>query len=356
MPANTAAAHDAPAGLWPALAAATRCLLPRCPFYLHGQRVGSVAPDHGPRLSELTPLLNATGMALRLEASAVRLDRISDISEISEISNTGRIGPNSAHRAAPADAATAALKALNAGLRTSGHILGWRDEMFAVPDPIALHSLASMERAATRFWGTLTFGAHATGFVRGADGRPSHLWIAQRSPCKATDPGLFDNLIGGGVPVGQTPQQTLVREAFEEAGLTPEQVQAAQAPKSPLASLAPLAPTISQAVQYPRAAGAIGPPAHSVLRVHRDVPHGLQHEWLYCFDVELPPGVQPCNQDGEVAGFTCLPLAEAVAVAAGPQMTVDAAVVTLDFLLRHGLLPAAQRQVLTPALQALRVG
>ena len=86
-----------------------------------------------------------------------------------------------------------------------------------------------MERASARFWGTLTLGAHANGFVADADGRPTHLWIAQRSFDKATDPGKFDNLIGGGVPEGQTPLQALVREGWEEAGLTPDALRAVDA-------------------------------------------------------------------------------------------------------------------------------
>lgn len=48
-------------------------------------------------------------------------------------------------------------------------------------------------------------GAHASGYVADVAGRPTQLWIAQRSMAKATDPGSFDNLIGGGVPDGQAP-------------------------------------------------------------------------------------------------------------------------------------------------------
>ncbi len=279
--------------LWPALAAATHRRVPRLAFQLNGLLVGSVAVAHGAVLQELA---RASGGDLK-------------------------IGEGGAQLHAPGAAqATAALQALNDALRRCGLIQGWRDELFPVFEPNTLQTLATMERAACRFWGTLTLGAHATGFVRGADGRagrPSHLWIAQRSQRKATDPGLYDNLIGGGVPVGQTPLQCLVREGFEEAGLSPAQVQGGPGPRDE---------------------GSPGPTAGSVLCVHRDVPHGLQHEWLYGFDVELPPGVQPQNLDGEVAGFACLPLERAVALAASPRMTVDAALVTLDFLLRHRLL------------------
>jgi 8-oxo-dGTP pyrophosphatase MutT (NUDIX family) len=157
--------------------------------------------------------------------------------------------------------------------------------------------------------------------VADANGRPTQLWIAQRALSKATDPGKHDNLIGGGVPDGQTPLQTLVREGWEEAGLAPALLQDAE--------------------------------AGSVLQLRRDIPEGLQHEWLHVFDLRLPAGLKPHNQDGEVAGFDCLPLDDALALAAGDTMTVDAALVTLDFALRRGLLPPAQRQRLAPRWRAL---
>lgn len=216
--------------------------------------------------------------------------------------------------------ADAAFTRLNAALRAQGLVVAWRDETYPVPHPATLAPLARFERASSRFWGTLTFGAHATGYVAGADGRPHTLWIAQRSFTKATDPGLYDNLIGGGVPAGQTPAETLVREGFEEAGLSPAQLAHAQ--------------------------------AAGVLRLARDIPEGFQHEWLHAFDVELPAGLAPHNQDGEVHAFSALPVADALALARSDRMTVDAALVTLDFGCRHGFVTdPATRQ----ALHALRV-
>jgi 8-oxo-dGTP pyrophosphatase MutT (NUDIX family) len=200
-------------------------------------------------------------------------------------------------------------------------VRAWRDEIFPIVDPATLQPLARTERGAARFWGTLTFGAHATGYVTGADGRPSHLWIARRSRSKAVDPGLLDNLIGGGVPDSQTPLEALLREGWEEAGLTSAQMEAAR--------------------------------AGSVIRLRRDIPEGLQFEEIHSFDLELPAGLLPCNQDGEVQAFSCVPVAEALALAAGTTMTVDAALVTLDFALRHALLPAPHAATLEARLAPL---
>ena len=272
---------------WPAVQRAQlRDDAARLPFFLGQHRVGSVARQHLPVLAATWP------GCLQLSSSALVL-----------------VGDNPA----------AAWARINAALHEQGLVRGWRNELCAVNGLDNGHMLARIERAAARLWGTLTLGAHATGFVAGADGRPSHLWIARRALTKSTDPGLLDNLVGGGVPAGQTPWQALVREGWEEAGLTTAQMETAT--------------------------------AGHVIRLHRDVPEGQQLEDLHCHDLQLPAGLVPCNQDGEVGAFECLPLQEALALAASQQMTVDASLVTLDFALRHGLCaaPAGAAQLMRSA-------
>jgi 8-oxo-dGTP pyrophosphatase MutT (NUDIX family) len=222
------------------------------------------------------------------------------------------------------DRPDAALQLINTRLRHLGLIRAWRDESFAVPALDDGHLLATFERAASRFWGTLTFGAHCNGYLADADGRPSHLWIARRAHTKATDPGLLDNLVGGGVPHGQTPAECVQREGWEEAGLTPAQ----------MAGLRP----------------------GRRLRVARDIPEGFQLEEVSSYDLALPSGLVPCNQDGEVHSVHLMPAAEALARAARGEMTVDAALVTLDFALRHGLLPADAQARLAARAAPLWVG
>lgn len=217
------------------------------------------------------------------------------------------------------EALDAAFAATHAALREQGLVTGWRDETYAIVPSYGAPALALIERAAARFWGTLTFGAHANGYVAGPDGRPSHLWIARRSPHKPTDPGKLDNLIGGGVPHGQTPFETLVREGWEEAGLEADLMRQATRGR-----------VIDLRRTLPDCAG-----------------HGLQREQLFVYDLALPAGLQPHNQDGEVASLQLLPMAEVLALAAGDTMTVDAALVTLDFALRWRLLGAREHAALT---------
>jgi 8-oxo-dGTP pyrophosphatase MutT (NUDIX family) len=269
---------------WPAIAAAQACDAgARLPFFIRDAgaacMVGSVARAHLPALARWPQALQwADGVVTLALPAAERSDFFTQA---------------------------------NQRLHQDGLVIGWRDETYPV---LAQHDgrlLATVERAASRFWGITTFGAHCNGYVADADGRPAHLWIARRSYSKPTDPGMLDNLVGGGVPQGQTPQDCVLREGWEEAGLRPAQMQGLQAGRR--------------------------------FRVARDIPEGFQLEEVSVFDLALPAGLQPVNQDGEVHSVALMPVADALACAAAGEMTVDAALVTLDFALRHQLLPAADQ-------------
>jgi 8-oxo-dGTP pyrophosphatase MutT (NUDIX family) len=233
-----------------------------------------------------------------------------------------RIEPGEVQMHLPPGRQDAVLAEVHAELRHLGVIRAWRDEAFGLFGAGG-QVLAVIERAAARFWGALTLGSHCNGHVLGPDGRPSHLWVARRAWHKPTDPGRLDNLIGGGVPWGQTPRQALVREAWEEAGLLPQEL--------------------------------LGLQAGSVLELDCDVPEGRQHEWLHVHDLALPPGRVPVNQDDEVAEHRLMSIEAALAHAAAGDMTTDAALATLDFACRHRLLPPAEQAPLAAALSRLRV-
>jgi 8-oxo-dGTP pyrophosphatase MutT (NUDIX family) len=277
---------------WSALDAAQRRHVPRTALLIDGAAVGSVADAHLHALE-------------RWPAAFVRRG-------------------SQCHLTVAPDERDALLAAVNAALREQGLIVAWRDETYAIVTAHGARPLALIERASSRFWGTLTFGAHCNGYVADASGRPTHLWIARRSPHKATDPGKLDNLVGGGVPHGQTPFETLVREGFEEAGLD--------------------APTMRQATPG------------RVIALACDIAEGFMHEHLHSFDLRLPSALTPVNQDGEVAEVMRLPVAEAIESAATGEMTVDAALVTLDFALRHRLLPSADATALALRLEPLLHG
>ena len=259
---------------WHALREARRQVRPRRAFVVDGEHVGSVDEAHLAALQPWSRWMEVREQAVVLTAGAK--DREAVLAEV------------------------------NARLHEQGLIRAWRDEPFPLLSPATGQALAVFERASARFWGTLTLGAHCNGWVAGPDGQPQALWIARRSPTKATDPGLLDNLVGGGVPWGQTPWDALVREGFEEAGLN--------------------------AAQMARATPG------RVIELNRDIPEGRQFERLHVFDLELQAGECPVNQDGEVAEVGLWSIHHTCAAAATDEMTVDAALVTLDFLLRRKLL------------------
>jgi 8-oxo-dGTP pyrophosphatase MutT (NUDIX family) len=283
---------------WHALTAAqARDPIARVPFMvLHGGQphpAGSVARAHLP--------------ALRRWPQALRID------------------PERVTLTLPPAARTDFFTETNRRLRDDGLIRAWRDETYPLRSLADGTLLATIERAASRFWGSLTYGAHCNAYVADSSGRPQALWIARRSARKPTDPGLLDNLIGGGVAHGQTPAEALVREGWEEAGLKPEQMH-----------------------------GRLQ--AGHIVELARDIPEGFQREHLSVYDLALPDDVVPSNQDGEVDSIERLPVADALAQAATAAMTVDAGLVTLDFALRHRLLPAQEHDALLAAIAPLRRG
>lgn len=192
-----------------------------------------------------------------------------------------------------------ALQSAVRDLAVAGWIRGWRDEPYPVPG-----TDWTLERAAFRRFGLPCRAVHLNGWTL-VDGR-AELWVARRSPAKPIDPGLLDNVVGGGIAAGFSVLDTLAKECGEEASI-------------------------------PCAFAASARPG-SVLRTRRDVPEGVHDEEIHVFDLELPPDFTPSNRDGEVAGFERCPLDEVVALVEQGRYTVDAGLATVDFLWRRGVL------------------
>jgi 8-oxo-dGTP pyrophosphatase MutT (NUDIX family) len=212
---------------------------------------------------------------------------------------------------ATSDARTQAMAHVARTLATEGELSAWRDERYGVARAFAAPPLFLLERAAARYCGIRTYAVHVNGTTRLADGREA-MWIARRSDTKSIDAGLLDNMVGGGIAAGADVHGTLVKEAWEEAGLP--------------------ADVALRAV----AAGEV--------RFRRAQPDGIQNETIFVHDLELPVEVVPVNQDGEVAAFRLVP-AEEVAMLAGNDagrdvVTADAGLVIADWLLRRGAMSA----------------
>ncbi|HEX5129699.1 MAG TPA: DUF4743 domain-containing protein [Usitatibacter sp.] len=176
-------------------------------------------------------------------------------------------------------------------LAEEGFIPGWRNERYRIADSF------EVERAAARPFGFATQAVHVNAVVG------ESMWLARRAETKPTDPGLLDNLVGGGMTAGLSIEQVLVKEAWEEAGIAAELARRAK--------------------------------RGGTVELLREVPEGVQCERIHVYELELPREFTPRNQDGEVAEARLVPLGEALRLARDTdEMTVDAALVALDYFSR----------------------
>jgi len=262
----------------------------------------------------------AAGTALGLvdDARAARLARFGcfDVTPEAVVLDSGL---------ATAQARSAAIADVAATLRSEGALPAWRDELYTVAPQFDAPPLFRIERGAARYFGVRTYAAHVNGIVR--DGDETRMWIARRSLQKAVDPGLLDNLVGGGIAAGMRVDETVAKEAWEEAGIDATTVRAA------------------------RPVGVV----HAV-RILFD---GLQRETLFVHDLALPRTFVPSNQDGEAVGHRLVSLAEAALIVAtennDDEATLDASLVILDYLVRHGAIRPDQPRF-AALVRLLRVG
>lgn len=194
-------------------------------------------------------------------------------------------------------ARTALLNRFAEMLRAAGIVRGWRNEQLDVRAPAVEGALATIERAACRALGIPTHAVHMNAFD--SAGR---LVVARRADDKPIDPGLWDNLVGGMVASGEDEMTALERETKEEAGLR-------------LASL-----TVTRG---------------GLVRERRPVTEGYMIETVQVFDTQLPAGVTPRNEDGEVALIEARDVDDVLAAIDRGEFTLESALVTVDALLRR---------------------
>lgn len=171
----------------------------------------------------------------------------------------------------------------------------WRNELLAVTNE-ADEPVAAIERAAVRPLGITTHAVHLV--ARAPDGA---VWVQQRALDKATDPGLWDTTMGGLRSAAETVHDTLERETWEEAGLRLPELQA-------------VTPRGRVTVRRPIDKG------------------GYMVEHIDVFEARLPEGREPVNQDGEVACFERVALAELGLRLRQDRFTLEAALVLLRCL------------------------
>jgi 8-oxo-dGTP pyrophosphatase MutT (NUDIX family) len=251
------------------------------PLRIGGKRYGFVLKDVAAGLPEATGLFVREGDGIALK-------------------------PDFADFSARSEALLRAAKVLAARREKPLH-----GEKYAVVENWGDAPVAEADRAAVPWFGMRAWGIHVNGFVRRKDG--IYLWIGERAADRPSYPGKLDNMIGGGQPIGLTVEENLCKEAQEEAGIE--------------AALALTAKPV-RTIDY---------------RVERH--DGLRSDTLFVYDLELPEGYAPRNTDGEVARFHLMPLPQVAAlVRETDRFKFNCNLVVADFLLRHGFIPAEDKE------------
>jgi isopentenyldiphosphate isomerase len=186
-----------------------------------------------------------------------------------------------------------------------GLLWSWVGEPFPVKASVTDPTRFVMERTLTAPLGCLTFGVHLNGYVRTHKG--IELWVAKRSEQKPTFPGKLDNMVGGGQPAGLGLFENLLKECFEEAGISETQARQSIA---------------TGTISYRHTDG-----------------RGLKRDILYCYDLELPDSFVPVCQDGEVESFERLPIDDVLSLIETTDVfKYNCNLVIIDFAIRHGIL------------------
>ncbi|HEX3349271.1 MAG TPA: DUF4743 domain-containing protein [Acetobacteraceae bacterium] len=164
--------------------------------------------------------------------------------------------------------------------------------------------LARVDRGALPQLGIMSVGVHLNGLVRRADG--IHVWVGHRAMDKPLDPGKLDQIVAGGVPAGMTPEETLTKEAEEEAGMS----------------------------------AALVANARHVARVTyaHERAEGLRRDLLHCYDIDLPDNFMPHSNDGEVDRFELWPIGRVYeTVRDTDQVKFNVNLVLIDLFQRLGM-------------------
>ena len=188
-------------------------------------------------------------------------------------------------------------------LRAAGCAPGWRNELldvWAEPGPESFR-IGAIERGVMRPLGLITRAVHLNAWsAKGG------LWVAKRALTKATDPGMWDTLVGGLIGSAEDIDLALIRETDEEAGLEATDI----ADRSPL---------------------------RVITRMNRRIPEGLQVEDVLTCECVLAEHIQPKNRDGEVMDIQCFAPEVVFQMLQRGEFTVEASIVITEDLLRRAL-------------------
>ncbi|CAR23022.1 uncharacterized protein KLTH0D17358g [Lachancea thermotolerans CBS 6340] len=193
-------------------------------------------------------------------------------------------------------------------------LLGWRNEFYTIYVDRAPYVL--VERALSGLLGVITYGVHVNGFVKNPSTGEIKFWIPRRSASKPTWPLKLDNIVAGGLGYPNGIFETVIKESLEEANLEQQLIE-----------------------KHIKAVGAV-----SYFYFQGDIEGDkfqsesslITGEVEFLFDLELPPDVVPCPNDGEVDSFQLMTLQQTIKALRNKEFKPNCGLIMLEFLMRHG--------------------
>jgi isopentenyldiphosphate isomerase len=179
---------------------------------------------------------------------------------------------------------------------------GWRNEKYSIYGKDKV--LCEIERAGCSLFGVRTLGCHLNAYL--VKNNEIMMWIGKRSKKKQTWPGYLDNMVAGGLAVGYTPLEAMIKECQEEAGISPE-----------------IAKNIILT---------------GVTSFFEDRGDCYQPSTNYVFDLKVDLDFIPNNIDGEVESFELLTMDEIKSRI--DEFKPEAFLVIVDFMIRYGIIGA----------------
>lgn len=184
---------------------------------------------------------------------------------------------------------------------------GWRDEYYEVKTTFDASPLLKIDRSSTCLFGIKNYGISLTGYVNHPD-MGLCLWLQKRSKNKQRWPGLWDNMVGGGISTGQSVLQTLYKECVEEASIP---------------------------LDYHKDIISVG-----TVGCFFESDEGIFPNTVFVFDLPIPPQFKPENSDGEVETFALVPVKKCLEIIEEGMFKQPIILVVVDFFIRHGVIPA----------------
>lgn len=149
-----------------------------------------------------------------------------------------------------------------------------RNERIVIKDLTTNSDIGIVDRALLPFLGIYAEGIHVNVYTKIND--KIHLWIARRANHKV-EPNKYDNAVAGAIAYGYTKEETVIKEANEEADIPKELAQGALYQIS-----------FYYCLEYGK--------------------QQVKNDCMHIFNLYVEPNFIPYNKDKEVANFYCWPL------------------------------------------------